>query len=47
MLLAKRGGMDTADAMPVIADGLTPEQIHAAEALSRTLYTMPDSSLRQ
>ena len=47
MLLAKRGGMDTSEAMPVISSGLSPEDIQKAEALSRTLYVVADDSYKE
>jgi TPR repeat protein len=47
LLLAQRGGVDVADAKPVITDGMTPEQMQSAERLSRTLYVAPDGYRRQ
>jgi len=47
LLLAQRGGVDVAEAKSVITDGMTPEQMHAAEALSRSLYVATDAYTRQ
>lgn len=47
LLLAQRGGEDVAEAKSVITDGMTPEQMRAAEALSRTLYVATDAYTRQ
>jgi tetratricopeptide (TPR) repeat protein len=47
LLLAQRGGVDVADAKSVITDGMTPEQLRAAEALSRSLYVATDAYTRQ
>jgi TPR repeat protein len=47
LLLAQRGGLDIADAKPVVTDGMTPEQMESAEKLSRTLYVSPDGYTRQ
>jgi TPR repeat protein len=47
LLLAQRGGLDIAEAKPVITDGMTPEQMQSAERLSRTLYVAPDAYKRQ
>jgi TPR repeat protein len=47
LLLAQRGGVDISEAKPVITDGMTPEQMQAAERLSRTLYVAPDAYKRQ
>lgn len=46
MLLAQRGGMDASEALPVISSGLTPEEIQKGEALSRSLYVVPDNSYK-
>jgi hypothetical protein len=43
LLLAERGGVDVSEAKPVVTDGMTPEQMHEAEALSRSLYVEPDN----
>jgi TPR repeat protein len=47
LLLAERSGVDVTEAKPVITDGMTPEQMHAAEALSRSLYVATDAYTRQ
>ena len=47
LLLAQRGGEDVTEAKSVITDGMTPEQMRAAEALSRTLYVATDAYTRQ
>ena len=47
LLLAGRGGVDISEAKSVITDGMTPEQLQAAEKLSRTLYVSPDAYKRQ
>ena len=47
LLLAQRGGVDISEAKPVITDGMTPEQVQAAERLSRTLYVSPDGYRRK
>lgn len=47
LLLAERNGVDVAEAKPIITDGMTPEQMHAAEALSRSLYVATDAYTRQ
>ena len=47
LLLAQRGGVDVTEAKSVITDGMTPEQMRAAEALSRTLYVATDAYTRQ
>ena len=47
LLLAQRGGVDVAEAKSVITDGMTPEQMHSAEDLSRSLYVATDAYTRQ
>jgi hypothetical protein len=47
LLLAERGGVDVSEAKPIVTDGMTPEQMHSAEALSRSLYVASDKSLRE
>ncbi|HEX2669187.1 MAG TPA: tetratricopeptide repeat protein [Gammaproteobacteria bacterium] len=47
LLLAQRGGVDIAEAKPVITDGMSEEQMQAAEKLSRTLYVAADAYKRQ
>lgn len=46
LLFAQRAGLDIAEAKDVVAPNLTPEQMHQAEALSRTLYVEQDRSVR-
>ena len=38
LLVAARGGVDISEAKPVILENLSADQVHQAEALSRTLY---------
>lgn len=47
LLLAERGGVDVSEAKPIVTDGMTPEQMRSAEALSRSLYVASDKSLRE
>jgi TPR repeat protein len=46
LLLAQRGGVDIAEAKGVITQDMTADQQRAAETLSRTLYVVPDASVR-
>ena len=47
LLLAEHNGVDVSEAKPIVTDGLSPEDMHKAEALSRTLYVASDNSLRE
>ncbi len=47
MLMAKKGGMQGAGALKIIAEGMTPAQIQEAEKLSRSLPMPPSRDLRK
>ncbi len=47
LLLAQRSGVDVGEAKSVITDGMSPEQLQAAEKLSHELYVAPNAYTRQ
>ena len=47
LLLAERGGVDVSEAKPIVADGLSQDQMHQAADLSRTLYVAPEPALKE
>lgn len=47
LLLAERNGLDVSEAKPVVTDGMSQDDMHKAEAMSRTLYVASDNSLRE
>ena len=47
LLVAQRAGVDVSEAKPIITDGMAPEQMQAAEKLSRSLYIAPNAYTKQ
>ncbi|HEV2333767.1 MAG TPA: tetratricopeptide repeat protein [Gammaproteobacteria bacterium] len=47
LLLAQRGGVDVSEALPVVTDGMSQEQMRQAADLSRTLYVAPEPALKE
>lgn len=47
LLLAQRGGIDVSDALPVVTDGLSQDQMRQGADLSRTLYVAPEPAMKE